>query len=576
MREYRDNFDLDEKLLIIHTADRKAIYHTGFSNSKVHIIKDSSEYAKELICSEKDIKMGIEIFRKVASLQDTDPNSKTYGLWSYYLEESLAQMDAPDKNMADFNAKEMAEVLITKREYIDDETAEMMLESIRHASGAILRRDEGVQYTNIAFMDSYVTLCAGQLLNEKKFIEYGREKLRKSLAFIELNGSVFEYNSPCYSIISVNDIGNIIKYVKDAEALEIAIQLNDELWRMLAQHFDYNRMQLGGPQSRAYSDYLTQSVLACIMEACDGRVNYEKHLKNTSIQSLNSNAICPERYIPYFSGEKTVRSMQKIVMRGFNYPFFAFSQTATYHCEERFSLGTMNHEELWNQRRPFLSYISGRNQPYCFRVKFLHDGYDFSSAVLHCVQQGSRVLGNVNFSDNRGDTHIGLDLIKDATITAEDLSLVFEIQGDTGDMQWQETDGKMMLSVFGTPVRISMLYSKFGDFNIEEKIETTENLFTYKIQFYHGETRKINFRDLEQAIAAFAVEIGVMSEQFEYRVIEDGEFLKTEWKTDSETLALSTIKKVVPFERNLYEDRQFIDGKELFYKIRQSDIIAED
>ena len=37
-----------------------------------------------------------KIIGKVLSLQDTDPSSKTYGIWPWLLEEPLEQMSPPD------------------------------------------------------------------------------------------------------------------------------------------------------------------------------------------------------------------------------------------------------------------------------------------------------------------------------------------------------------------------------------------------------------------------------------------------------------------------------------------------
>ena len=235
------------------------------SDRDVHVIVSSSAYARQLICSGENINLGERIFEKVISLQDRNPESANYGLWPYYLEESIEDMDSPDKNMAGFNSREMLEVLYRCGDLISEDIKDKILGAVTSACRAIIRRNEGVQYTNVAFLESFVLCSAGELTGIYEFVEKGREKLRKSLGFIDYQGSVFEHNSPCYSFLCVNDLGSIIKYVKDIESVNYAEKINKYIWGMLAEHFDYNTLQLGGPQSRAYEDFLPKENLEIII-----------------------------------------------------------------------------------------------------------------------------------------------------------------------------------------------------------------------------------------------------------------------------------------------------------------------
>ena len=79
----REDFDEKENLIVQHTAGKKVIYHTGMADSDVHVIVKSSKYARELICTGTNPELGEKIFKKVISLQDSEPDSKTYGLWPY-------------------------------------------------------------------------------------------------------------------------------------------------------------------------------------------------------------------------------------------------------------------------------------------------------------------------------------------------------------------------------------------------------------------------------------------------------------------------------------------------------------
>lgn len=561
----RDDFDEKENMIVIHTGSEKAVYHTKLANSDVHSIIKSSLYAKELICTGSNPELGEKIFEKVISLQDTNPESSTYGLWAYHMEESLSEMAAPDKNMAGFNSREMIDVLFEAPERISDGMKAKMLDAIYHACGAIIRRNEGVQYTNVAFLESLVLCCGGDMLKDEKLLAAARNKLRKSLGFINYHGSTFEHNSPHYSFLCISDLGSILKYVKDEESLFYAECINDYIWRCLAEHFDYKNLQLGGPQCRSYGDYIPVKELGILMSSCGLEENYKNHpFAPEGLEMAQTNAVCPEKYIPYFSGEKVWDSSQRVIMRGFNYPYFAFNQAINHYRGEGFTLGTFNREEMWNQRRPFLSYIDGEKKPYCFRIKCYHDGYDFSSAVLHCVQKEGKVLGNINFSSDRGDTHIGLDLVKDTTIEAEDLRIIFEVIGDTDNIDYEISENVAKLTVGKVPVKITHIGTYFGDYPVECSVDKTDEYFRYSIILYSGEKKKINFGVMEKAISAFCIEMGVLSDTSRFSISFDDEFADTVWKTDGDELKLHTMKKTCPFKVNMYEDKQYINGEELF------------
>ena len=571
-----ENFDEKEYLMTMKTKGKKAVYHSKMSDSTVHVIQPSSAYARRLICSGENIELGEKIFEKVISLQDNDPQSKTCGLWPYYLEEKLEEMDAPDKNMAGFNSREMLQVLYECADSVSKAIRDKMIDAVNAACVAIIKRNEGVQYTNVAFMESFVLCSTGEITQSTEFIKKGREKLKKSLGFIWYQGSAFEHNSPCYSFLCVRDLGSILKYIKDEESLYYAKQINDYIWSVMAEHFDYATLQLGGPQCRAYEDFLPKGHLELIMSACGLYENFRNHpLAPKKLEHVETNAVCPEEYIPYFSGEKKWKNGRRIIMRGFNYPYFAFTQAVCHFRGDGFNLGTFNREELWNQRRPLIAYINGKESPYCFRVKCYHDGFDFSSAVLHCVQKDGNVLGNINFSSDRGDTHIGLDPVTNATIEAEDLRIMFEITGDTDNINYKTTEKHIEITVGSVPIRISNIYTRFGNFPIRITTEKNAKNFRYSIILYSGEKREINFAKLEEAISVFTVEMGKFAKASKCHVIQNDKFLETEWLIDNDKLKLETPKRAEKFKDNMYEDKQYINGIELFRYIEESESLEE-
>lgn len=557
-------FDKDKGLISSGVVKAHA-YHTKLIGQEVHGTRDSLGYAVGLLYGEDEeyTKRAIEIIEKMLKLQDTDPESRTFGLWPYYAEEPLDEMDAPDWNWADFLGKQLLEILYVHKNKIPDELITDIESACGYACESVIRRNEGVQYTNVVFMECLLLIATGETLKNKRYFDYGIDKLERFLGFYKFHGAVFEYNSPCYTPLITRDVGTFLKLVKDERAKKMAEMVNDICWKMIAEHFRYDMMQLAGPHSRAYTDMLSDDVLYGIELACEGEVSFDFEKKD-DIETFWTKPYCPPKYRKYFRGEVLPKSTEKLIMRGFNYPYFAFAQTATTYHDERFTLGTFNREELWNQRRPLLGYIKGEHSPYCVRVRCLHDGYDFSSAVLHCVQKEGNVLGNINFSRDRGDTHIGLDLVKDTTIEAEDLRIIFEVVGDAEKINYKVNDESVEINIGNVPVKITHICTHFGDYPITHTTEKTDEYFRYSIVLYSGEKKKINFGAMEKVISAFFIEMGKISKSSKIKAEFDGDYLKTVWETGGDSLELHTLKSVHPFKVNMYEDKQYINGEELF------------
>lgn len=554
--EYDEKFD-EEKNLVKGTVGEHA-YHTKLAGRKVHDLRASLSYAAALLYGEikEDIPKAEKIIKRILELQDTDPKSNTFGLWSYFEEEPLEEMDAPDRNWADFLGKLLIEILYVHKDKLDRDLIKLIESGTRYACEAIMRRNEGVQYTNVAFTDTLVTIAAGEFLKVEKYINYGKDKLERFIAFERNNGGVFEYNSPCYTPLVTRDAATFLKLVKDENARKNAELVNDIAWKMIAEHFRADMCQLAGPQSRAYNDYLTEEFLYNIELACDGKVTFDCE-KKFGIETFWQKPFCPLKYRGYFKGIQKPESSEKLIMKGFNYPYFAFSQIAATYHSDNYVLGTYNREELWNQRRPLLGYIRGEGKPSCFRVRCLHEGYDFSSAVLHTVQEKSSVLGCVNFSNNRGDTHIGLDSASDAEY--ESLKVDFELIGDSDKISFSSDGASAKMSADGVDINIKVIAAKFGDFKINYNIEKFEDKIVFSAVLYSGKKRKINLKELEAAYVCFILDFGELSSCCKFK--ESDNYIEAECTSLGKQLKIEACKRVLKFMDNMYDDRQWKDGK---------------
>ncbi|MCR4718316.1 MAG: hypothetical protein K5768_01650 [Firmicutes bacterium] len=562
----------DEKvcLMKMHTGAAKSIYHTKLADTDVHEIKASSAYASNLILVDKNYELGQKIFRKIASLQDTDVSSRTYGCWPYYMEEPISKMDAPDYNMASFNAKEMIVTIYKAGEFFDEETKEIMRKSIESACRCIIKRNVGVGYTNVCIADSFITVAAGEMLGCDEFVEYGRKKLKGFYFYTKAHGDVLEYNSPCYSPMAINDLGDFFIYIKDKEILEYAEKSNCLFWKMIAEHFDYNTLQLNGPQERAYSDYVDINFLKVI--GMGTGIDFTKHPKfsvyfkdeeDIYFKDTRVKPICPKEYIPYFNGEKYFNSVLRRVTDGCNYPYFGYAKAATTYKCDRYAVGTVNRSEFWNQHRPFLGYIYTEERDLCVRVRCLHDGYDFSSGAFHCVQYEGNILASINFSKNRGDTHINLDILKDTILSAEDLRIVFEIEGNTKGINYYYKDNGICFNINNTELRIMPFICEFGDAQIKKELNISEDKIQFSLVLYSGERKNIDLAAPEKAITAFTAEFMPSEGYVEPTYHETEEFMDIHWNAGGKELELKAPKKTLTYIRNMYEDVESIDGKEI-------------
>lgn len=583
MRKFKTNFDEKEYMVTKHTASKQGIYHSKLADCDVHEVFASTKYATELMLVEGDYESALKIFNRIIPLQDNNPNSPSCGVWPYFLEESVQEMDRPDYNMADFNAKELVCVMIKARDLIDADTAGKMLDAINLACQCIIRRNEGVQYTNIAIMDTLVTGAGGELLNNEEYINYGRNKIVRFLEFVRGHHSVLEYNSPRYSIITANDLGAIFELVKDDKILKYAAEANEMIWRIMAEHFDCNNLQLTGPHARAYADFTEPEFIKAIGDACG--IDFTKHEKfyyyfsEEDAEKIKRDSyekpVCPQKYLPYFTGEKKKENIREMTMDGFNYPYFAFAQAATtYRCDS-FSVGTMNREEFWNQRRPLISYIKGNEKDCCFRVKCCHDGYDYASAILHSVQEKGNILGNINFSIDRGDTHISSNTIKDASISAEDFRVNFEFTIDNNDISYKNTDNGVVFVINGVSVRINVFIKEFGEHVIKEEIVTENNRLKYSIVLYNGEREILRFDEMKKAFIGFTIEMGELGQYNLPQIKERETTIDTAWLTNGTELSLSSLKKPAAFIQNMYEDKQMINGVDIMKPLFNLSLSAE-
>lgn len=554
-------------------------YHTTLKGGWVHPTRSSLTYAVALLDSgiEEYRLRAIDILEKLVSLQDKDPNSHTYGIWSWFLEEPLDKMSPPDWNWANFCGKELLQVALDHFDRIPQALRENIRDSIYHACKSIVRRNVGPSYTNIAIMGAYVTLLAGEIFNWEDIFNYGKDLLRRIYEYTRYHGAFTEYNSPTYTMVAIEDISRIMSHVKDAESLKMADYLNDTAWRCVALHFHPPTGQWAGPHSRCYNNLQGVSFWSRVQLATEGRVKFlEEEDLYYDINWPRIKMRCPDKYLEYFLKLDEPREYREVFYKGDtelspeikaivgvpSYP----TLVATTYLSHSYCVGTFYKSDFWNQRRGLIGYYGTRDNPGYFQLRCLHDGYDYSSGLFHSVQMKNYICGIVNFATDYGDTHISLDLVKDATIKASDFRLRLEFGGNIDVITMPSSpslEDILIISLDKIYIALKIPVSVFGDYPVRLEQGGDGKNKWLDVVFYSGDVKSISFRELERAFTVITLYISEKDDLDKFsglKVTQSNDMVTVTWDTRDSLLELTADSKPGPVGKLLKDSRGFIDG----------------
>lgn len=481
-------------------------YHTALKGGEVHPTRDALNYAVALLDTGEPalLQRAEDILRRVLALQDQDPESKTYGIWSWFLEEPLDQMAPPDWNWADFCGVQLLQVALDHRRRLAPDLAAEVDAAIQHAARSIRRRNVGPGYTNIAIMGAYVTLVAAELYRLEDLREYARNRWRAFHAFTRRSGAFSEYNSPTYTVVALKELGRMRQHVRDAEMRRLVEEVYRFAWEEIAHHFHAPTRQWAGPHSRAYHTLLPADVLALLERSTEGRLAFATGEPAPALDEHRVPTPCPRDLEPFFMALLAPREVVKTFVPG------EPPVTGTTFLHPQFALGSINRGDLWNQRRALLAYWGTAEAPSYLHLRCLRDGYDFAAAQFFSVQRGSDLLAGVNFATDGGDTHVSLDRLQNATVRARDLRLRFEFGGAAGGRSLPtpaRLEDPLTLRWGEVRLDLSVPYARFGDAvgRWETGQDASKRLAWLDVVLYAGEHADIRLDQLEQAVAGLAV-----------------------------------------------------------------------
>ena len=299
-------FDDKESMIVRDYDHWVGGYHTR-RTGKTHVVRDTADYAASvlLLGQKEHYANAVRALYRICELQDLRPGSRTYGLWSYYLEEDLDHMLAPDYNWSDFIGKNLIGVLRLCCEDLPLDLQEKLRTAIRAAMECSIKRNVAADYTNMSIMGGMTIMAAGELLGDSKLSGIGRERLEKLYEYTVFNGAFSEYNSSAYLLVAMNEIMRMLAFFRDERCLFIAGELNRYAWECLAAHYNTSIGQLTPPQARAYRDLDNGSLAWAVWQGTEGRYGRvpeeeEALAGGISLESLCFPPVCPQECLKLF------------------------------------------------------------------------------------------------------------------------------------------------------------------------------------------------------------------------------------------------------------------------------------
>ncbi len=497
-------------------------YHTRLKGI-VHSTISAARYAEMVfyLRAEALYPRAEQALRRLIELQDTQEGSKTRGLWSYYAEESLDQMLAPDYNWADFICRHIAYILKRRRDLLGEALARDLTETLIRGAECSIRRNVGADYTNIAMMSSNTVITAAEIVGDRKMLAYGRERLRHFLKYNQYNGAFSEYNSPAYTPLALEEITRMMMLFEDEECRSVAVELNRIGWRMLASHFTVDNGQVIPPHMRAYKELTPPSVLSLIYLGTGGKYGT---LRPEDVEMTRLPYHCPEEYWHFFEPLRGVREITEpyyrknsirrpeedaTIVRNFDSPdLFAYS-----YATPAYSMGVFRASDTWVQRRNGMVIFGDRDAPTVLRLRCLKSNaedkeypiYDTCMGFVTADMKQSVMLGQCSLTVDHGDFHYILDKVKDGKYTLESLAFCFCLSENTEGVSVEKTERGWRFTKGETSVDIAVYGARFDGEPVNAIWDEEKKRLS--VPLLEGERRELTLAELADTVFTFTLSL---------------------------------------------------------------------
>ncbi len=423
-------FDSSESLSLLSSKPNIHVDHLDARPR--HRTRESLNYALVLLEAGggENVLIAQAILVRVISFQEkSDPNDPLYGLWHYYAKESVKLWPFPDFNWADFNATILLLIWHRHADRLDETTRDHMIQAIKRAALSVRRRNVDLQYTNIAIKGTFVTLAAGELVQDDELISYATDRMARLHATIFASESFAEYNSPAYAAVCLGVLMAMDCYIVHPESRKLALFIQHRLWNHVACHFHAPTGEIAGPHSRAYSASMRESpgeLGAILHRASDGEISYDFASANDSdpFCGLYAHLFAPN--LPEEARRNLLDHDRSAEVREATQTYREGSTAViTSYLQPEFCLGSVNFQDGWEQRQNLIAYWPSENNTGFLKQEYLHDERPCCSGFFACDQRGGTALV-ANFLGNFADHHVSFPTEE---VTASFLGVVLRLGG---------------------------------------------------------------------------------------------------------------------------------------------------
>lgn len=515
-----------------HLIKAKAFkhYHSDLDETyTIHNILQSFNYAVALLDSYQpaNYNRAFEVLRACLNLQDTNPQSKTFGVWPYFQEEPFAtKKSPPDRNWADFCSVRILRIINNHYSVLPEDLKLQLYHALNNATIEIKTRNIKPDYTNICLMGLHVCYMAAIMYNDAELLSYSRKRLQDFYECTLLNKGFIEYNSPAYTKLALDEVWELKKNVSNKKDYAMLDSIYNIGWGVVAKHYHKNSAQWAGPHGRAYSVLTNAGIYNWLYTSSNGLINPVTQISFSKTEDHILKHRIPGYLLPYFSNPQYPRlQLDTFIHANQSFeinPMVSYQTTDTVrkltiknvigksYLTNSYVLSSINKSTLWDQRRPIMAYWGTSKKNNYMRVRLLHDMSDYAAANVFCDQDSTHILGAINFTTNGGDTHVSIDAIKNATIKATDLRLRFEFGGNVGDVLFTEIDSLKRSAVINSDrlkCRIDIPYVKFDGFNPVFSVGSDATIKWIDLIIYNGAQREINFNKIKEAVIGFMIAV---------------------------------------------------------------------
>lgn len=189
-----------------------------------------------------------EILGLILECQEQRPDAAHRGnfLWKH------GDAVVGDLNAVEFILKHFIPMMIRHADRLSVAMRDRILESIRLGLDEIRAKDVAITYTNVAAMDCMNSCLGGELIRDTAIAQRGYDKLKRLTDLTAANGTIFEFNSPSYVLVTLAALHRLASLVQHEETRVRARAMAARLGLSMALHIHKTTGRNSGPHSRAY------------------------------------------------------------------------------------------------------------------------------------------------------------------------------------------------------------------------------------------------------------------------------------------------------------------------------------